>query len=152
MKLVRWISDLWRRDYRIRIAVILASLLLLLVLIYPFNTTTVPQWDVRVTDDVGAPVREINVTEHWQDYPLELSGHEEGQITNQEGMGSFAARTIRASLVRRMFARITMPGDRGQRVPYGAIVVWGRKDYATTVAVYRGDELPPPEIRVQRLR
>jgi hypothetical protein len=70
MKFIQWISDLWRREYRFRIAVALALVLSLLALFYPLKTTTVPQWDLRVIDDAGAPVREINVTEHWQHYPL----------------------------------------------------------------------------------
>jgi hypothetical protein len=151
MKLAAWISDRWRLGYRFRIAVVVASVLFLGLLIYPFKTTTVPIWSVRVIDEAGAPVREINVTEHWQDYPLELNGQEEARRTNQDGVATFDSRSVRASLARRLFLRITKPRNR-TAVPYGAIVVWGSKNYSTTVAVYRGEELPQPEIRVQRSR
>lgn len=155
MKLIRWISDLWRLGYRFRIALTAALVLFLVTFFYPFKTTTVPQWNLRVVDDAGAPVREIKVTEHWQHYPLESSGHEEAQTTNLDGLVSFGLRSIRASLAGRLFARINniaRQGDRGRTDPYGAIVVWGSKDHATTVAVYQGEEIPQSEIRVQRLR
>ncbi len=149
MKLIRWISDRWRQGYRFRVAVVAFLVFLIGLFIYPFKTTTVPAWSVRVVDDAGSPVGDINVTEHWQDYPLELSGQEEARRTNRDGMATFDTRTLRANLARRLFAKITRPRNRAT-VPYGAIVVWGSKDHETTVAVYRGEELPPPEIQVQR--
>jgi hypothetical protein len=154
MKLISWISDLWRLlGYRTRIALAAILVLLLATFLYPFQTTIVPQWDLRVVDDAGAPVREIKVTEHWQHYLLESSGHEEAQTTNQDGLVSFGLRSIRASLARRLFARTRNIARQGGRTdPYGAVVVWGSKVHETTVAVYQGQEMPQPEIRVQRLR
>ncbi len=154
MQFNSWISERWRLGYRFRIVVIAAFVIFLVSFLYPFQTTTVPQWNLRVIDDAGSPVREINVTEHWQDYLLEPDGHEELQSTNQGGLVSFETRNIRAGLVRRLFAQISKFGrrdDRGRPVRYGAVVVWGKKEYETTVAVYQGD-VPPAEIRVQRLR
>jgi len=155
MRLIRWISGLRRLGYRSRIALAAALALSLVIFLYPFKTTTLPQWSLRVVDDAGAPVREINVTEHWQHYLLESSGHEEAQTTNRDGRVSFDLRSIRASLAGRLFARISKiarQGDRGRTDPYGAVVVWGSKDHATTVAVYQEKEIPQAEIRVQRLR
>ena len=155
MQFIRWISDQWRLGYSFRIAASILLALVLFTVLYPFQTTTVPQWGLRVADDAGAPVREINVTEHWQDYLLESEGHEEVQTTNQDGMVNFGVRTIRASLVRRLFARIGKFGShqpQGRAVRYGAVVVWGNKSYETTVAVYQGEGLPQSEIRVQRSR
>jgi hypothetical protein len=136
---------------------VLAAVLVLFLVtfLYPFKTTTLPQWNLRVVDDAGAPVREVNVTEHWQHYLLESDGHEEAQRTSQDGRVSFALRSIRASMARRVFARISkiaQHGDRGRTDPYGAVVVWGSKNHATTVAVYQEKEIPQPEIEVQRLR
>lgn len=155
MRFIQWISDQWRLGYRFRIVLTSALVLFLVTFLYPFQTTTVPQWNLRIVDDAGVPVREINVTEHWQHYLLEADGHEEAQTTNQEGLVSFGLRSIRASLARRLFARISRPGRRdaqGRADRYGAAVVWGNKSYETTVAVYQGEELPQAEIRVQRLR
>ena len=135
-------------------AVITILALFLLTFLYPFQTTTVPHWDLRVVDDAGVPVREINVTEHWQNYLLESEGHEEARITDQNGMVGFGLRSIRASVARRLFARLSKFGSndaQGRIDRYGAVVVWGSKSYETTVAVYR-EEDSPAEIRVQRLR
>jgi hypothetical protein len=121
---------------------------------YPFQSTTVPEWNLRVVDDGGAPVREINVTEHWQDYMLETEGHEEARTTDQDGRVTFGPRNLRASLTRRLLARISKFGKHqpeGRAIRYGAVVVWGNRSYETTVAVHQG-EVPPPEVRVRRLR
>ena len=154
MQFSSWISDHWRSGYRFRLAVITVMALFLLTFLYPFQTTTVPHWNLRVVDDAGAPVREINVTEHWQNHLLESEGHEEARITDQNGLVSFGLRSSRASVARRVFARISRFGShdaRGRTDRYGAVVVWGSKSYETTVAVYR-EEDSPAEIRVQRLR
>jgi hypothetical protein len=155
MRVIKWISDQWRSSNRFRIIVIAASVLILVVFLYPFETTTVPQWNLRIVDDAGAPVREINVTAHWQNYLLETSGHEEAKTTNQDGLVSFGERSIRASIAGRLFARISRFGkydNRGRPILYGAVVVWGNKSYETTVGVYPGEGAPQTEVRVQRLR
>ena len=154
MRFIQWVSDQWRSGYRFRIPVIIALAFDLIIFLYPLQTTTVPHWNLRVVDDAGAPVREINVTEHWQNYLLETEGHEEAQTTNQDGLVSFGARSIRASVLRRLLAQISKfrnYNNRGRPIRYGAVVVWGSKSYETTVEVYPGEGTPQPEIRVQRL-
>jgi hypothetical protein len=152
MKVIQWIIKLsprWRK------ALGLALLVVLLIVLYPYKTTTLPEWNLRVLDDGGDMVYGIKVTEHWQNYLLEASGHEDARITNEEGRVGFPARSIRASLLGRLLARIGKvgsKGDSGRTDPYGSVVVWGSKNHALTVAVYRDGELPQAEIRVQRLR
>lgn len=152
MTVVQWITQLgpgWR------IALGSAFLVLLLILLYPFKMTTVPEWNLRVLDDSGTAVRGIKVTEHWQHYLLEDRGHEDPRITSDEGRVGFPDRSIRASLLGRLFARmgkIGSQGDRARTDPYGSVVVWGRKDHVTTVAVHPEGKLPQAEITVQRLR
>lgn len=152
MKVIQWITQLgprWRK------ALGSALLALLLILLYPFKTTTVPEWNLRVLDDSGSAVRGIKVTEHWQHYLLEASGHEDPRTTNEEGRVGFPARSIRASLLRRLLARvgkIGSQGDRSRTDPYGSVVVWGSKDHATTVAVYPEGGIPQPEIIVHSFR
>jgi len=155
MRVIQWISEQWRSSNRFRIVVIAAAAIFLVTFLYPFETTTLPQWNLRIVDDAGAPVREINVTEHWQNYLLETGGHEEAKTTNQDGLVSFDERSIRASVARRLFSRISKFGNynnRGRPIRYGAVVVWGNKSYETTVAVYPGEGTPQPELTVQRLR
>jgi hypothetical protein len=155
MRVIQWLSEQWRTSNRFRIVVLVASVLLLVILLYPFETTIVPQWNLRVVDDAGAPIREINVTEHWQDYLLETTGHEEAQTTKDGGLASFGERNIRAGVARRLIARISKFGNynnRGRPIRYAAVVVWGNKSYETTVAVYPGEGTPQAELRVPRLR
>jgi hypothetical protein len=154
MKFNPRISDLWLLGYRFRIALTIALVLFLVIFLYPYQTTTVPQWNLRVVDDSGAPVALVNVTEHWQHHPLDSSGHQEVQTTSDDGLVTFGRRSIRASLARRLFARINIArrAERGRTEPYGAVVVWGNKAYATNVEVYQGKDLPQAEIRMQRLR
>src|SRR5687767_8934273 len=137
MKVIQWITRLGPRWYK---ALGSASLVLLLILLYPFKTTTVPEWNLRVRDDSGAAVRGIKVTEHWQHYLLEANGHEDPRITNEEGRVGFPARSIRASLLSRLLARIGKvgsKGDSGHTDPYGSVVVRGSKNHALTVGVHR---------------
>jgi hypothetical protein len=155
MRVIQWISEQWRSSNRFRVIVIAAAAIFLVTFLYPFETTTVPQWNLRIVDDAGAPVREINVTQHWQNYLLETDGHEETKTTNQDGLVSFDERSIRASVARRLFSRMSKFGNynnRGRPIRYGAVVVWGNKSYETTVAVYPGEGTPQPELPVQRLR
>jgi len=150
---IRWISEQWRSSHRFRIVVITSLVVLLVIFLYPFETTTVPQWNLRVIDDAGAPVPEINVTEHWQNYLLESGGHEEAQTTDQNGRVNFDARNIRASVASRLLARLRKLGNHnpgGRPVLYGAVVVWGSKSHETTVAMHQGEGTPQWEIRVQR--
>lgn len=152
MKTLRWISAL---GPRVRAAIASFLLLLLLVLVYPFKTTIVPEWNLKVVDDGGVAVGEINVTEHWQHYLLESAAHEDVQRTGQDGLVSFPARSIRASLLGRAWAtinRIKQDGRRAKRMPAASIVVWGSKHYATTVTVYAPNEPPQSHIVVQSLR
>ena len=152
MKVIQWITRLGPRWYK---ALASVSIVLLLILLYPFKTTTVPEWNLRVLDDGGAAVRGIKVTEHWQHYLLEASGHEDPRTTNEEGRVGFPARSIRVSLLGRLLARmgkIGTHGDPGRIDPYASVVVWGSKDHSLTVAVHREGELPQPEIKVQRRR
>jgi hypothetical protein len=128
---------------------------LLVLLVYPFKTTVVPDWSLRVVDDSGVPVPSINATEHWQHYLLENSAHEELRQTGADGSVSFPERTIRASVLRRFLATLTrfaQDGIRARRHAQASVVVWGSKSYATTVAVCQESDMPPAEIVVKVLR
>lgn len=132
-----------------------AVLLVLLLLFYPFQTTIVPEWSLKVVDEEGVAVRDVNVTEHWQHFLLESLSHEEQRLVQENGAVSFPARTIRASLVSRGMAtisRIKRDGWRARRSPAASVVVWGNKDYATTVAVYFPTAEPPSHVMVPSTR
>lgn len=146
MKPPRWIS---KSGSHARGAVV-ALLLLLLLLLYPFETTIVPEWNLKVVDDDGAAVGDINVTEHWQHYLLETSSHEETRRAGTNGV-TFPPRAIRASLLGRGWAaisRIKTDGWQARMSPAASIVVWGHKNYATTVAVYFSKAQPQSHVIV----
>ena len=147
MKIPRWISKSGPHAQ----GALVALLVLLLVLLFPFKTTIVPDWSLKVVDEEGAAIGDINVTEHWQHYLLESSSHEELKRAGENGLVSFPARSIRASLVRRAWAtisRISEDGWQARRMPAASIVVWGNRDYATTVAVYNPTQLPQSHVMV----
>jgi len=146
MSRLDWISKI---GPRLRKALAALSLLLLLLLIFPFKTIIVPTWDLRVVDQSGNPVPGINVTEHWQHYLLESSGNEDVRKAGSDGRASFPERTIRASLLRRFLAtmgRLPKSGIKAKREPYASVVVWGSKSHETAVAVYNEERPPPSEI------
>ena len=127
----------------------------LLPIFYPFQTTIVPEWNLKVVDEEGATVRDVNVTEHWQHFLLEKAAHEDVRRVGETGIVSFPVRSIRASLLQRGLAtigRIKDDGWRARRSPAASVVVWGNKDYATTVAVYNSSELPPSHVMVPSIK
>jgi hypothetical protein len=129
-------------------------LLVVLILVYPFQSTVVPLWELQVVDDTGASVSGIKVTQHWQHNSLEVLGHEELKLTNSNGTVVFAPRTIRASVVTRSFAplmKFLREGRRAKLGPYASVVVWGSKANETNVAIYEDGESPPSRIVVGRL-
>ena len=135
-KVWRWISGLGPGPKGLVIGILL---LLVLTLVYPFQITIVPAWDLRIVDETRAPVGAINVTEHWRHYLFESYGQEDLRRTTADGRVSFPARTMRASLLSRAWARIkTIAGDgrHARRDAAASVVVWGSKDYETAVEVY----------------
>ena len=152
MKTPDWVLKTGRG---IQIWLAVAVLLVLLLLFYPFQTTIVPEWSLKVVDEEAAVVRDVNVSEHWQHFLLEGSSHEEMRRVQNNGSVSFPERTIRASLFRRGVAtirRIKQDGWRARRSPAASVVVWGNKGYATTVAVYFPEAPPQSHVMVPTIR
>ena len=130
-------------------------LFLLAFLIYPFQQTIIPAWDLRVVDNHGSPVSEINVTEHWQHWLFEKDAHDDFRKPGLDGRVSFPERTMRSSLLNRLLTRVHRRATEGRDAkvePAASVVAWGSKNHQTTVAVYRIGELPQSEIVVRTLR
>ena len=130
-----------------------AVVLVLVILFFPFQSTTVPRWRVHVVDETGAIVPNISVTEHWQHYLLESGGHEEALRTDASGMVDFPARTVRAGVVTRvidMLINIAREGAKAKLDPYASLVVWGSRDHETAVAIYKPGTPPQNEVVVHR--
>jgi hypothetical protein len=148
-------NDLLQLVKRWRTPIAGALLFLLVLLLYPFQSTIVPRWRLRVVEESGVSVPGINVTEHWQHYWLEGEGHEERLKTDANGMVEFPERTIRAGLVSRFIKRIARLWNSGAAArtdAYGSIVVWGSRDHEIAVGSYQPGTPPQELILVHRQR
>jgi len=132
-----------------------AVVLLLLILFFPFQSSIVPLWQVRVIDEAGSAVRGINVTEHWQHYLIESDGHEEMRQTDESGIVAFPARTVRAGLVTRWVdavLNVVQQREKARFDPYASLVIWGSRDHETAVAVYTPATAPQDKVIIHRIR
>lgn len=151
MRIFRTIA---RLDQRTRRMLWLPLLTAAIVLVYPFQTTVAPAWQLRVIDDTGLAVADMKVTEHWQHNSLESAGHEDMQTTDRDGRVSFPARPIRSNLFARALAPLLKSFREGNRAllgRYASVVVWGNKNYETGVAIYKPGDVPISEIVVRRV-
>jgi len=129
--------------------------LLLAFLLFPFQIEVVSRWSLHIVDDNGAPLPNMNVTEHWRHYLLESADHKDLKRTDAGAIVDFPARTIRASFASRMFYRLlklTSQGVAAKHNPAGSVVVWGNPAYETTVSVYNPNAPPSTEVVVPRVR
>jgi len=130
-------------------------LVFILVLLFPFPTTVVPEWKVRVADQNGKPFVGESVMQSWKHYSLDWSGccdNTETRTTDENGVVIFPKRTIWAGLLRRlifpMWAEV-MSLAHGSTGIHSYIWVKsysmpkGTKDYVV-------GELPPQEIILPR--
>ena len=80
----------------------------IILLVYPFESVVVPAWRLRVVDLEGNPCPDKQVNQGWKHYSLELGAGDYGEykFTDGEGYIVFPERTVRASLIRRIFAPV----------------------------------------------
>lgn len=85
--------------------ILLAVLLVIGCGFFPFETTVVPHWKLRVIDENGVPYDSLMVEEIWKHYSLELEAGTNGEErwTDKNGDVEFPRRTIRMSLLGRLF-------------------------------------------------
>lgn len=134
-------------------------LILLAVLIYPFETVIVPAWKIRVVDKDGKPVKDDFVKQVWKHYSLELDPGEnsEDRRSDDDGYVVFPARTIRASLLK----RAVVPALNGLRLqehasfgPRAYVIVWGTDGSPQAVNYDQNKPLPTeitlPEFKENR--
>lgn len=136
----------------VKVALIIVLVLALGFVLYPFQSTTAPEWTFQVVDDRGAPVSGINVTEHWQHYLIEDEGHEELKTTDATGGVSFPARTVRASLANRFLRTVrsfSKTGIERRRDAYASVVIWGSKNHELTTFIREPSGAAPEKIVVR---
>lgn len=88
-----------------------ATVTLFACLIVPFETTLVPAWRVQIVDENGNKYRDHVVRQFCYDYTLDLSPcsakDDSYKLTDQHGFVEFPERTVRASMVNRIYATAT---------------------------------------------
>ncbi len=73
-------------------------------MVYPFETTVVPTWRLRVVDEEGVPYARKRVRQSWKHYSLELEDGENmaDGLTNEDGFVEFPERTVRLTTAGRI--------------------------------------------------
>jgi hypothetical protein len=84
----------------------------------PMRSLNCPSWDVWVTDEGGHPVSYITVRLTYRDYSAEFESHEIDAITDVRGHAAFRARTLTASLGRRV-AAMALSASAGPHASFG---------------------------------
>jgi hypothetical protein len=70
---------------------------------FPFESSVVPSWKIRVVDESGKPYARMKVSQAWKHYSLELEDGEnmESLWTDDAGYVEFPERTLKLSLLSR---------------------------------------------------
>lgn len=124
--------------WKIGIGGIVFAAVVLALLLYPWETTIVPEWKLQVRDESAKPVPGVLVSEWWGDSSIESAQHCEDQLSDSNGYLSFPARTVSASLLERFIKKainLMKPhGGPGQRTAY--LLVLGPYKPATDEPYY----------------
>ena len=86
------------------IGLVLVSLFALWL--FPSSSLAAPYWEVVVVDEHGKPVEGMTVRETWQNYSVEMEGHEADRQTDASGRATFPAQKAEYSLLRQISGTI----------------------------------------------
>lgn len=79
---------------KIRLAVIIIMLIVLIIMSTPFAVTVVPSWQLIVTDESGKFLSNVKIEQTWQFYLLETTAHTDNKFTNKNGEVTFSEKHI----------------------------------------------------------
>jgi hypothetical protein len=133
--LIKCIIPSMLRHERIVLIVALGLVLALGTLacwLFPVALLAAPQWEVDVVDEYGKPVEGMVVRETWQNYSVEMEGHEADSLTDVNGHVAFPAQTSEYSLLRQIAGTISALVHLNVHASYGP--------HATVFAVGKGLE------------
>ena len=100
-----------------RRTVLLAGVaLVMLLLVYPFNVTVIPEWNVKVVDEGGRPVPGAYILLFATQWTLDFH-HEEAVCTDSNGQAYFPRETVRASVVTRVLKWVSRLGPHSSLGP-----------------------------------
>ena len=138
---------------RLRLLIVVLICFGTIVTLVPIETSVIPQWRVQVVDVNGTACPNMSVTQSWGHYRLYLDGNysSDRRLTDLNGYVQFPARTIRASLSRRIImpivTRIATIMHGGWKVD-GAVWAVGIKDVAWLS--YESGRALPERMRVEK--
>jgi hypothetical protein len=89
---------IWRRSPRLTI---LFAVIALILLLFPYKTTVVPEWRIRVIDETGNPFQGATVRQSWYHYSYDVGGIDD-LTADEVGYVVFPARTFTAPLLYRV--------------------------------------------------
>lgn len=93
----------------------------------PVSSLNCPGWDVWVTDQSGQPVSGVTVRLTCRNYSAEPVSQEMDAITDAQGHVAFGARTVNASLGRRVVAMLSSAtaGAHASFGPHASVFAFG---------------------------
>ena len=114
------------------------------VALYPWKTTVVPEWRVRIVDHSGSPLGHAAVREVWHHSSLESGSHQQDLVTDKDGYVTFPERTIRAPLALRVLgSMVTKLNPHGSSDPFAIVIVLSPAyDTWSNNALLKGQPLP----------
>lgn len=114
---------------------VIALCILIGTAIYPYESTVIPAWRVKVIDTNGVACENMPVTETWGHYSLFLTGDFQfaDDVTDREGFVEFPERRVWAIGIRRLvmpFVTETLTIAHGSTGVSGTVSTAGLKDVA----------------------
>ena len=89
----------WRR---FALPTVAFAVIALIVLLFPYRSTVVPEWRIRVIDEAGKPFAGAAVRQTWYHYSYQVGGGGD-QTADELGYAVFPERTFTASLLYRVW-------------------------------------------------
>lgn len=133
--------------------IVISLCILMVVLIFPFETTVVPAVTVRVVDEAGALMPNVLVKQEWKDVAVEDEIHIGSTKTDQSGVAAFPKRTGRSFLLKRIFNvvwRIATQGVHASISSYGVLTAYSNVDPHVWGSVGYNGGVWPEQIRLKR--
>jgi hypothetical protein len=119
-------------------ALAIVTLMALVVLaVYPFETTIIEEWKLRVIDEQGKPATGVPISEYWDNDRIGVPQQSEMLVSDSAGYIIFPKRMVRISLSKRLFG-ITTNALRfhGHSEGPGAYLIVQGPYHATTTGPY----------------
>jgi len=131
--------------------ILIGLIVVLIILLVPIPSTVVPAWRIRIVDQEGGPVTNINVRQHWQHYSFQAEGREIDARPDPDGYVSFPRRVAWAGALPRLLGPVLNVVTLGVHASFGptaAVQAWNA-GYEGWVD-YKGEPQPPESLMVHK--